>query len=369
MTNNEKKTYVDNRISVLLLPKYGRLAASSRHRMYQYMPYLESENIECECHPLFDNTYLERYFSNNERSIYSHIKYYLKRLWLLRRANQFDIVIIHTEILPYFWSIPEKILNLLNIPYILDFDDALFHQYDNHKMWIVRWLFGNKIPSIMRGAQLVIAGNSYISSYAKAIGVEHVEVIPTVVDYQRYINTRKPNTDSSKFIIGWIGSLSTSKYLEDIASALADVCSDGRSSVRLVGAGDVDLKDTPFEILTWDEETEIELIKTFDVGIMPLSDDLWEQGKCGFKLIQYMACGIPVVASPVGANIDIVESGVNGYLATQHEDWVKMLKTLRDDRHLCSEMGIRGKTKVEQQYCIQVTASRMTKIIRSSVWE
>lgn len=367
MTKNNKEPCIDKGISLLLLPKYGRLAASSRHRMYQYMPYLEKENIRCECHPLFDDVYLKRYFSNKKRSVHAHIKYYIKRLWLLSRARKFDVVIIHTEILPYFWSFPEKILNWLNVPYILDFDDALFHQYDNHQLWLVRWLFGNKIASIMKGAQLVIAGNAYISSYANKIGVKCVEIIPTVIDYQRYVNTSRSDIENPKFIIGWIGSRSTSKYLEEIASSLANVCSDDKASVRLIGSGDIKLQDVPFEHISWDEETEIGLIKSFDVGIMPLPDELWERGKCGFKLIQYMACGLPVVASPVGVNADIIDSGVNGYLASTQEDWLKALITLRDNKDLRIQMGNEGKKKVQKKYCYQVTATRMAQIIKSVV--
>ena len=136
-------------------------------------------------------------------------------------------------------------------------------------------------------------------------------------------------------------------------------------SFSVVGSGQIDLDGVPMSIIPWSEETEVDHIQDFDIGIMPLPDSQWEQGKCGYKLIQYMACGKPVVASPVGANRKIVEHGVNGFLAGSTEEWLEALTVLRDNSDLRKKMGTAGRKKVEKRYCIQVTARRLLSILQS----
>jgi glycosyltransferase involved in cell wall biosynthesis len=162
------------------------------------------------------------------------------------------------------------------------------------------------------------------------------------------------------------GSSSTARYLRDIAPALARVCRDGRARVRLVGSGSVDLPGVPVEGVGWREETEVDEIRGFDVGIMPLPDAPWARGKCGFKLIQSMACGLPVVASPVGVNAEIVEDGGNGFLATTQDAWKAALMRLAGDEALRRRMGQAGRQKVEARYCLQVTAERLVAVVEGN---
>lgn len=163
----------------------------------------------------------------------------------------------------------------------------------------------------------------------------------------------------------WIGSPYTSHYLYDIAPALAEVCKEGKAQVRLIGAGSIDLPNVPFETFPWSEETEVSLIQECHVGIMPLTDSPWERGKCGFKLIQYMGCSLPVIASPVGVNTEIVDEGVNGYLASSKEEWIEKLTTLRNSPSLSTTIGATGRKKVEQEYSLQVWHSQYVDIIKS----
>lgn len=225
-------------------------------------------------------------------------------------------------------------------------------------------MLGGKIATVMRLADTVIAGNAYLASYAQQAGAKRVESIPTVVDLDRYPATL-PISESQIFTIGWIGSPSTARYLRDIAPALAEVCKGDRARVRLIGSGPVDLPGVPVEVLAWSEATEVEEIRRFDVGIMPLPDEPWARGKCGFKLIQYMACGLPVVASPVGVNAEIVASGINGLLASTPGEWATALQRLADDQNLRIKMGRAGRKKVEDRYCLHVTAQKMVALLRA----
>jgi glycosyltransferase involved in cell wall biosynthesis len=133
--------------------------------------------------------------------------------------------------------------------------------------------------------------------------------------------------------------------------------------VRLIGSGPFDIPGVDVEVIPWSEDNEVELLHTFDVGIMPLFDTPWERGKCGFKLIQYMACSIPVIASPVGVNSEIVKHGEDGFLASTQEEWKEALLTLMQNSELGKKMGIRGKMKIEEKYCLKIVAPKLIESI------
>lgn len=352
---------------MLLLTKYSRLGASSRYRSYQYLPGLKAAGFCCELSPLFDEAYLDHRYRFGRGSIMDLVRAFVRRCRTILSARHCDLAVIEYELLPYCPACFERLLGWMGVRYVVDYDDALFHQYDHHRNPLIRLLLGNKVATVMRQAELVMAGNAYLAAYARKAGAKRVEIVPTVVDLDRYPLPHKRNRGDAPFVIGWIGSPTTAKYLQAIAPSLAEVCRDGRAVVRLIGSGPVALPGVPVEIVPWSEETEVALMQSCDVGIMPLPDEPWARGKCGFKLIQYLACGLPVVASPVGVNAEIVEEGVNGLLATGHDDWVKALCHLRDHPQERLKMGAAGRAKVGQHYSLQVTAPRMVELLRETV--
>lgn len=352
--------------SVLFLTKYARNGASSRYRTFQYLPWFEQAGIHCQVMPLFDEAYLSHRYQSGRGHARDLLRAFLHRLEALIAARHFDLVVVEKEIFPYFPALPERALGWLGVPYVADYDDALFHQYDQHRSAWVRRLLGRKIARVMRGAELVTAGNAYLAEYAFRAGATHVEIIPTVIDLERYPRSSVTRPPDMPFTIGWIGSPSTAKYLQAIARALAEVCAGGQARVRLIGSGSLELPGVPVEVLPWDEATEVSNMQQFDVGIMPLPDQPWERGKCGFKLIQYMACGLPVVASPVGVNTEIIEHGANGFLANTIDEWVQAMRTLMLDTALRQRMGQAGRGKVEENYSVQVTGPRLAELIKSA---
>jgi glycosyltransferase involved in cell wall biosynthesis len=152
--------------------------------------------------------------------------------------------------------------------------------------------------------------------------------------------------------------------LREIQPALREICQDGSARVIAIGANGIDLPGIPLTIKTWSEATEVQELQTFDVGIMPLPDTPWERGKCGLKLIQYMACSRPVVGSPVGVNSQIITEGANGFLPRTQEEWVQALQKLQHDRLLRQRMGMAGRQLVENQYSLQVTAPTLAQVLR-----
>jgi glycosyltransferase involved in cell wall biosynthesis len=351
-------------IKCLLLSRYGRLGASSRVRFYQYLPYLEAHGVSAKVAPLLKDQYVRDLYAGRRTNWKNIFQAYLRRLVHLLNSRHFDLIWIEREFFPWLPSWAPSLLSHWNIPYVVDFDDAVFHRYDLHPNGIVRTLLGSKIDTIMRRATLVLAGNDYLADRGWRSGARRVEIFPSVVDITRYLAT--PFRKNRVFTIGWIGTPTTSKYLHLVCPALERVCRNNRARVTLVGSGPVELGGVPTEIRDWSENTEVASIRNFDVGIMPLPDEPWTRGKCGYKLIQYMACALPIVASPVGVNRQIVDQGISGYLSTTVEDWAQALSDLRDNRTNGEAMGKAGRIKVENQYCLQVTAPRLLSLLREA---
>jgi len=338
------------------------MGASSRYRFYQFLPKLEKQVFECKVSFLLSDFYLENLYKGNRlRSFLTIVFGYFKRLFIYLFSRKFDFIWLENELLPWMPAFFETSLLRFGPPYIVDYDDAIFHRYDQHRFVFIRKLFGKKIDRIMSGAAIVIAGNHYIADYAKRAGAGFVKVIPTVLDIGKYNKTcQKRNV---RFTIGWIGSPSTSPHLRVVQPVLDKICRDDGVRFKTIGAHANYLGDIPVSAIPWSEETEVNDLKSFDVGIMPLPDTPWERGKCGFKLIQYMAAGIPVIASPVGVNNEIVDHGVNGFLAADTEEWIEYLELLKENSDLGQKMGEAGRKKVEKNYSLDAIAPELKKIL------
>ena len=349
----------------LALTRYERLGSSSRVRFYQYFPYLKAQGVDIVNVPFFGDDYVKDLYATRKISIGIVLLAYIKRLATLMQRISFDLLWVEKELLPWFPSGMETLLRNSQIPYVVDYDDAVFHRYDMHSFALVRWLLGNKINHVMRHAKLVIVGNEYLAERARKAGANRVEYLPSVVDVSRYVF--KSREGDSTFKIGWIGSPVTASYLGMIREVLSELNGESKVRLVLVGAGDVQpFPDIPTEMLSWSEDTELTITQNFDVGIMPLTDGPFERGKCGYKLVQYMAGGIPVIASPVGVNRQIVEPGINGFLASSMDEWLAALRILRDNHQERNKMGQTGRRKAEEMYNLKVTAPKLLDLLMSA---
>ena len=352
-------------MKVLALTRYCRAGASSRVRFHQYLPALEAAGIQVEMAPLFSDAYV-RGLQTGHRSVLEAARAYAGRTLDLRRAGGFDLLWIEKEALPWLPARLERALLAGAVPFVLDYDDAVFHAYDQHRSPWVRQLLAGKHPALMRRAALVLVGNDYLASFAREAGARRVEMVPTVIDLERY---RAPDVARRPAgalpCVGWIGQRATAAFLSPLAPTFQRLAAEGHARFTAVGIDAASL-GLPMASIPWTEDTEVESISGFDIGIMPLVDEPFERGKCGYKLIQYMACGLPVVASPVGVNSQIVEHGVNGFLAETPEQWEDALRTLAGDPALRARMGQAGRRKVEQQFCLQVTGPRLVKLLKGA---
>lgn len=351
-------------MNVLVFSRYDQLGSSSRLRLYQYLPYLKDAGLNLTIAPFFGDDYVRDIYSN-KLSIFSVFIAYIRRLFFMFRANKFDVVWVEKEMLPWVPAWIELAVFPRNKSLIVDYDDAVFHRYDLHKLSLVRRLLGKKIDRVMQRANLVIVGNAYLANRAQNAGANRVEILPTVVDMIRYSVAN--SVSHAAPIIGWIGSPSTAKFLNEIGPALKNIVDSRGVQVVAIGANADQLSDLPIEVLPWREATEVADIQNFDIGIMPLPDEPFERGKCGYKLIQYMACGKPVVASPVGVNQVIVSDGINGFLASTHSEWVNALVQLIDKPELRKKMGAMGREKVDAEYSLQNTAECLVEFFKSVI--
>ena len=346
-----------------MLTRYGRRAASSRLRSMQYQPWLESAGLEVEVAPLFSDAYVAN-LGKGGRGLSEIARAYARRLHTLLDVRSFDLLWIEKEALPWLpYAIENRLLR--GAPYALDYDDAVFHRYDQHRSAWVRSFLGRKLDRLMAGAKLVVAGNDYLAQRALDAGATSVEVIPTVVDLDRYVVAAPVQASGRVPLIVWIGSPSTAKYLEPLVGPLGELARRIPFQLRIVGSR-LDIPGVDVECLQWTEESEAKSIAGGDIGIMPLSDSPWERGKCGYKLIQYMAVGLPVVASPVGVNAAIVGDGISGFLARSAGEWVQRLEFLLTDEGLRRKMGAAGRTRVENEYCVQRLAPRLVRLLTNA---
>lgn len=356
---------IPENMRILLLSRYGSLGASSRVRYLQYLSYFRSQGADISVVPLFSDRYVRALYEGGARR-WEVFAGYWRRLQALIQASRFDVLIVEKELFPFLPAVVERLLCLIGIPYVVDYDDALFHRYDRHSSIVMRWLLGGKIDVVMSHASMVIAGNAYLADRAREAGALRIEVIPTVVDTERY--QPRCHVVNETLVVGWIGTPKTSRYLKPLIPVFAALQDEVSVRFVAVGARAEDFVGTPVEARPWSVETEVEAIQQFDIGIMPLEDSPWERGKCGYKLIQYMACGLPVVASPVGVNPEIIIPEVSGLLASTSDEWHwALLRLLQADRPSRFAMGRSGRVRVENWYSLQVQAPRLLSAISVAV--
>ncbi len=347
--------------NILILSRYDTLGASSRVRIYQYLPHLAS-NANFTISPFFSNKIIKDLYKNKRRSILLLCISYIKRLRVLTTIYKYDLIWIEKEALPYFPGFLEMFLLDKTTNYILDYDDAIFHNYDFKSSFLLNKIYSSKFKKLIENANEIFVGNQYLYDFAFQWN-KNISFMYSVVDENIFKKINIPQ--SNIFSIGWIGSPSTTKYLFQIVDILNNF--PEKNKFRLITIGASQITNAKFELiqLPWKLEDEVSNINLFDVGIMPLVDNSWEKGKCGFKLIQYMACSIPVIASPVGINREIVTNDV-GFLAKNKEEWLYAIKKLMDDKNFRLSLGINARKKIENNFSFYRNVEIFSKLIEKS---
>ncbi|MCB9655217.1 MAG: glycosyltransferase family 4 protein [Deltaproteobacteria bacterium] len=274
------------------------------------------------------------------------------------KSRGFDFVFFQRTAIPET-AIFEKLSNQLNPRTIFDFDDAIFLGPSGAASLLRQRAF----KAATSFSRHLIAGNRFLAESAEAPG--KTSVIPTVIDADRYSPTKPGAQARYGTTIGWMGTSTNFRFLEYVAPAIQRVLAqDKRVRLRLVSNAycPVFKAHPQVEQIPWSAEKELELLRSFDVGIMPLEDNQLTRGKCAFKMILYMAVGCPVVVSPVGANIDVLDQSEAGYLAPDHETWAARLIELVSNEALRRSMGAAGRARVVSTYSVASVIDRYIEI-------
>jgi hypothetical protein len=350
--------------NIIYFTKYTQKGPSSRYRSYQYKNYLEKE-FNVIYYPLFDDEYINNLYGNKGRNYYKLLVSYIVRLFQVLKYLWSDkIIFIEYELLPYFPPILEYLLYKTKVKIVLDYDDAIFHNYDLNSNFIVRRLLKNKIPSIVKYANSVITGSPYLSNYLYKYNNNIIE-IPTSINFESYkVNLKKKSSDD--FIsIGWIGSKSTSINVINIKDVIKKINEINPKVIFKFMGFDSSLKSQlnflNVEFYNWSEKDELVFLNNIDLGIMPLDDNPFNRGKCGFKLIQYMAMGKPTISSPLEANVKI-NRGNDNLFASSEEEWIISIMRFISNLNYYQEVGVNNKSIVEKYYSVEVNYVNYIKI-------
>jgi glycosyltransferase involved in cell wall biosynthesis len=348
---------------ILAITPYPSLSADTRYRFTQFLPKLEQAGWQVSLQPFMDEALFAMYNQPGRlpEKVIRTLRATLRRVVVLPYAGKFDIIFLHKEAFPFGPPWMERILhNQTRVVY--DLDDAFWTHPPQFKQIGARFRDPRRIEKMLAMCDHILAGNSFLAEHAQLYNT-HVTIFPTVVDTERFY-LRDEHADDA-ITVGWIGRWSSSDYLEMLIPVFQRLV-DRFPQVRLhfVGAKGMPLPaGIPIEIIPWRLESEVEEIARFDIGIMPLPDDVYSRGKCGLKLLQYMSMGVPGVASPVGVNREIIQDGNNGFWASNEGEWFEKLSCLICDEALRKTLGLAGRRTVEDKYSLQVAAADFVHIL------
>lgn len=361
-----------NNIRILFIgPHRPHRNPSQRFRMEQYFPYLLQHGFNFDYSWFLNERDDEVFYSpgNSAGKFLIFLKAIRIRLRDVLRAKKYDIVFVQREAFMTGSVFFEKQFARSGAKLIFDFDDAIWLDDTSAANKNLNWLKRpSKTADLIGLAHLVIAGNNFLATYARSYN-QNTIVIPTIVDTDVF----KPSNDAvileRPVCIGWTGSISTLKHfrlLLPVFKMLKDRFND-KISFRLIGDKKSLAEEPWIEQVAWNADSEVADLSQMDLGVMPLPDDEWSKGKCGFKAIQYMSLAIPCVASPVGVNTEIIQHNVNSFLASSDEEWIDLLSKLIESSSLRKQTGTNARQTIEEKYSLRSQAPVLVSKLKSLV--
>lgn len=352
-------------MKVLFLTRYPYEGASSRYRVYQYIPHLEKLGVDCRVSSFMSADFYRLSFSNGRMlaKMVATLRATLGRLAELLRFHRYDVIYMQREMFPFGPPVIEWVLKRFGARLIFDYDDALFiHKPSRYNNLASLFRSSGKTYHLFALADCVIAGNDYLRDVTRQHG-PRAETVEVAEDTDR-IPMHPPHSNEKGVVIGWLGSKSTVKYLRLIEDVLKNI-SRTYPFVRfeIVGGGDFDLGDLPVTHTEWSLDGEINALKRFDIGLMPLPMEEWSRGKSGGKARTYMAAGVPPICTNIGYNTELLHHGETGYLCETTEEWHAALSSLIEDPSLRQRIGQNARTDVIHRFPLKGQAARIAGIL------
>lgn len=358
------------KIKVLFFAPYPTEGASTRYRVVQYIPFLESQEIKCDVRPFASPELFSILYKKGMKikKMYLLAKAIFNRILDVINAKNYDVIFIHREVFPFGPAFFEWILSKMNKPLIYDFDDAIYIP-DNPERKIMNFLKNHKkVPEIIKLCNHTIVCNEYLKQYSEKYN-KNITIIPTSVDTDKFSMKEYPKklkTKKDEIVLGWIGSHSTTKYLHKLTTVFEKLSKKYKIKVVFVGANEnFTIPGVNIVNKKWELSTEINEFKSFDIGVYPLDDDEWVLGKTGFKTIQYMAVGVPSVVSNVGTNKYIVKDEINGMHAYSEKEWVNKISELIEKPELRKKIAIEGRKTALKGYSVEANKHKVLEVIKS----
>lgn len=354
---------------LFLTPYPFGMAASQRFRFEQYFGELNKAGFNYFISSFMTSGAFRTWYGKGnlyKKAFYVLVGFY-RRLRILFQLHQFDYVFIHREVVPVGPPIFEFLIaKVFRKKIIYDFDDAIWIPNASDSNRFFKFLkFYSSVKLLTKWAHKVSCGNAFLCSFAKLLNPNSF-YNPTTIDTEKHHNRFKVAGGSKRIVIGWTGSHSTLRYIEDLFPVLRQLKQKHDFDFHLIS--DLPPSEIPsfVSFVKWSKQSEIDDLLQLDIGLMPLADDRWAKGKCGFKALQYMALGIPALVSPVGVNPKIVDHNVNGFICRDNEEWFRYLDLLLSSPHRIAELSKATRKKVEDHYSVKSNAHNFVNLFRNN---
>ncbi|MBS1625076.1 MAG: glycosyltransferase family 4 protein [Bacteroidetes bacterium] len=338
-------------------------APSQRFRFEQYYTALAAHGFDFHISAFLDHDTWHILYKPGHTiaKVQGILRGFWRRCMDLLHIVSYDFVFMHREAAPIGPPVFEWIITkILGKKIIYDFDDAIWLSNTSaHNKIAARLKWHSKVSAICKWAWKVSCGNDYLAHYARSYNTQ-VVVNPTTIDTE-HLHNRVKDQHTDRIVIGWTGTHSTAQYLDHIIPILARLEQQYDFTFMVISNRKLKADLRSLQYQHWHKESEIADLLQFNIGLMPLTDDPWARGKCGFKALQYMSLGIPALVSPVGVNTRIVDDHVNGMICSTDADWERAITTYLSDADQRIRAGAAARRKIEAEYSV---ASNTPNFIR-----
>jgi glycosyltransferase involved in cell wall biosynthesis len=354
---------------LVICPYPVGVAPSQRLKYEQYFDAFREEGFEINVQPFASKKLWSIIYKKGNfiGKLLQTLLGYWRRFWLIFSLKKYDVVYIHLWVTPFLMPFYEWIYCSLAKKVVYDIDDLVYLSDNKSKANKTVGIFKSKKKPIylMKHADHVITCTPYLDEFVRKFNA-HTTDISSTVDTHKYIPVNRYE-NKNPIVLGWSGSTTTSKYFYLLKEVLLELSKKYPIKIIIMGNPNIQIDGLNIESLAWSESIELEVLQKFDIGLYPLHDEVWVLGKSGLKAIQYMALGVPTVATAIGANYRVIDDKVSGMLVNSHQELVDALSALIESPELRKKIGEAGRKKIEQEFSIETNQKNYLNVLKKMV--